>query len=78
MGGVLERGRPESSVLTWQNPKKTKVRAPGPGAMRKTEWVPWARENLSGKNIILHTDGARACKLKLPGVLHDNAVHQNK
>ena len=30
------------------------------------------------KNVILHTDGARAYRLRLPGVLHDNVVHMKK
>jgi hypothetical protein len=77
-GGVVERGRPESLVLNRLNPNYTKLRAPGPGAMTKRDWEPWASKNLTGANVILHTDGARAYKLKLPGMLHDNVVHKKK
>ena len=31
---------------------------------------------LANKQIIFHTDSARAYKLKLPGVLHDSVVHK--
>ena len=33
---------------------------------------------LQGRNVILHTDGARSYKLKIQGVLHDNVVHKKK
>lgn len=77
-GGVVERGRPETLVLTRLNPKKTSKRAPGPGPMRRTDWEPFACRRLQNKNVILHTDGARAYRLRLPGVLHDNVVHMKK
>jgi hypothetical protein len=77
-GGVVERGRPETLVLTRLNPKKTAKRAPGPGAMRRTDWEPFARRRLQNKKVILHTDGARAYRLRMPGVLHDNVVHMKK
>ena len=77
-GGVVERGRPETLVLTRLNPKKTSKIAPGPGPMRRTDWEPFACRRLQNKNVILHTDGARAYRLRLPGVLHDNVVHMKK
>ena len=77
-GGVVERGYPETLILTRLNPRKTNKRAPGPGPMRKREWLPFARKRLMGRNIVLHTDGARAYKLKVPGVIHDNIVHKKK
>ncbi len=54
------------------------MRAPGPGPIRKRDWAPLARRHLEGKKVILHTDGARAYTLKVPGVLHDNVVHMKK
>jgi hypothetical protein len=54
------------------------VRAPGPGPIRKRDWAPLARRHLEGKKVILHTDGARAYTLKVPGVVHDNVVHMKK
>ena len=77
-GRVVERGNPSSLVLTRLNPKTTKVRAPGPGPMRKKDWAPFAKKRLRNTRIILHTDGARAYKLRVDGVYHDNVVHKKK
>ena len=77
-GGLMERGAPHTLVLTRLTPKKTSVRAPGPGPIKKRDWTPTAKKYLKGKDVVLHTDGARAYKLKLPGVIHDNVVHQKK
>ncbi len=46
--------------------------------MRRTDWEPFARRRLQNKKVILHTDGARAYRLRMPGVLHDNVVHMKK
>ena len=59
-GGLVERGRPASLRIFRLNPKNTKKRAPGPGPIRKRDWKPIAKKHLEGKNVILHTDGARA------------------
>ncbi|CAE7861532.1 unnamed protein product, partial [Symbiodinium necroappetens] len=77
-GGLVERGRPESLRLFRLNPKNTKARAPGPGPIRKREWRPIATKLLASKQVILHTDGARAHKMKFDQVIHCNAVHQKK
>ena len=50
----------------------------GPGPIRKTDWKPIASKFLQNKNVILHTDGAKAYKLRVPGVLHDNVVHKKQ
>ena len=76
--GILERGRPESLRLFRLNPAITKKRAPGPGAIRKRDWKPIATKLLSNKEVVLHTDGARAYALKLPKVFHCNVVHKKK
>ena len=70
------RGFPETLVLKRLKPRKTKRRAPGPGAIRKRDWKPIAKEYLENRKVILHADGARTSKLKVPGVLHDMAVHK--
>ena len=77
-GGIVERGRPETLVLVRLNPILTKARAPGPGPIRKRDWKPIARKYLEGKNLILHSDGARTYKMRIDGVLHDSVVHQKK
>ena len=46
--------------------------------MRSADWQPFAERRLKKSNIILHTDGARAYKLKVEGVLHDHVVHKRK
>ena len=75
-GGLVERGRPSSLKLFRLHPAKTVKRAPGPGAMRKVEWKPIATKHLANRKVILHSDGARAYKLKVPGVMHCNVVHK--
>ena len=35
-------------------------------------------QHLKHRNCVLHTDGARAYKLKVEGLLHDHVVHQKK
>ena len=46
--------------------------------MRKRDWAPTALKYLKGRKVILHTDGARAYKLKVDGVIHDNVCHSKK
>ena len=77
-GGLVERGRPSSLRLFKLKPRLTKKRAPGPGPIRKREWLPIGRKFLSNKHVVLHTDGAKAYKVKLPNVAHCNVVHQKK
>ena len=77
-GGLVERGRPNTLVLTRLDPCRTKRRAPGPGPIRKRDWKPIAKRHLENREVVLHTDGAKAYKLKIPKVLHDNVVHMKK
>ena len=76
--GVVQRGRPESLVLWRTASNRTCLRAPGPGAIRKTDWKPFALKRLQHRRLILHTDGARSYKMKIPGMLHDWVVHKKK
>ena len=71
-GGVVARGDPASLVLTRLDPMRTTARAPGPGPIRKRDWAPIASRLLKNRRVILHTDGARAYKMTVPGVVHDN------
>jgi len=61
-------------------PKLTAKRAPGPGPgpITRRDWASIAAKHLSNRQVILHTDGARAYKLKLSGVIHDNVVHKKE
>lgn len=77
-GGIIQRGAASTLLLTRLNPICTKRRAPGPGPIKKREWEPLARKHLMLRNVILHTDGAKAYKMKIPGMHHDNVVHQKK
>eukprot|EP00969_Alexandrium_andersonii_P022030 964421-Alexandrium_andersonii.AAC.1 len=76
--GVVQRGNKKTLKLFRLSPKATKKRAPGPGPIRKSEWKAFAQKHLGNRNIILHTDGARAYKLKVEGMLHDHVVHMKK
>ena len=69
---------PRLLVLCKLNPARTVPRAPGPGAIRKTDWSPLANKFLAKRNVILHTDSARSYRMKLPGVLHDAVVHKKR
>lgn len=63
-------------MLTRLNPKKTERRAPGPGAMRTADWKPLAEKHLANRNVVLHTDGARAYSMSIDGMVHDHVVHK--
>ena len=71
-------GQPHTLFLFRLKPKATTARAPGPGPIRKRDWKPLAWKLLKDRSIILHTDGAKAYELAVPGVLHDNIVHKKK
>lgn len=77
-GGLVERGRPDTLVLFRLSPKTTASRSPGPGPITKRDWKPVAKKFLEGRDVILHTDGAKAYTMKIKGVLHDNVVHKKK
>ena len=76
--GCVQRGAPQTLVLWKTHSSRTVVRAPGPGAIKKSDWLPFARERLSNRNIILHSDGAKSYRCKVPGMLHDRAIHVAK
>ena len=46
--------------------------------MRKVEWKPLATKHLANRKVVLHSDGALAYKLKVPGVMHCNVVDKKK
>lgn len=76
--GIVQRGRPETLILHRLMPAMSEARAPGPGAIRKTEWTPLARRHLTNRRVILHTDAAKSYRVKVDGVLHDRVVHCKK
>ena len=77
-GGIVERGRPESLRLFRLKPKNTHARAPGPGPIKKIEWLHHGKPLLDNKKVILHTDGARAYKTPFTNVIRCHVVHQKK
>ena len=76
--GIVQRGRPHTLVLHRLKPLASKLRAPGPGAVRKVEWKPIAAKWLQDREVILHTDSAKSYATKVSGVLHDRVVHKKK
>ena len=75
-GGVTQRGRPRTLVLRKLIPKLTVKRAPGPGAIRKTEWNTIANEFLLDRKVILHTDSAKSYKAKVRGFARQSGTLQ--
>ena len=76
--GVIQRGRPETLLLSRLKPKLTVKRAPGPGAIRRTEWKTLGAKLLKDRKVVLHTNAARSYKAKIDGVIHDKVVHAKK
>ena len=46
--------------------------------MRTSDWEPMARKHRKDRGVILHTDGARAYRMKVDGVIHDHVIHKKK
>jgi len=76
--GIVQRGAPQTLVLTRLTPQTSARRAPGPGAIRKVEWKPLATKHLCDRAVVLHTDAAKSYKLKMSGVLRDHVRHCKK
>ena len=76
--GIVQRGKPDTLVLHRHKPPASKLRAPGPGAVRKVEWEPLAAKWLQDRQIILHTDSAKSYATSVSGVLRDRVVHKKK
>ena len=76
--GIVQRGKPDTLVLHRLKPPASKLRAPGPGAVRKVEWEPLAAKWLQDRQIILHTDSAKSYATSVSGVLRDRVVHKKK
>jgi len=76
--GMMERGRPETLIVHRMPSRVTGPRAPGPGPITKKWWLPVGNKYLKGRNIVLHTDGAKAYKAPIEGVRHTVVVHKKK
>ena len=77
----MERGRPKSLRLYRLDKKPTVVQSPGPGPIRLNEWKPILMSTLADRNVVLHTDGARAYRMgdaQPNGVVHDWVVHKKE
>ena len=55
-GGIVERGRRGSLILFRLDPKLAKKRAPGPGPIRKRDWVPLAKKWIGNAKVLSMTD----------------------
>ena len=62
-----QEGASETLVLQRLKPNMSEARAPGPGAIRKVEWMPLAKKWLMNKKAILHSDAAKSYKCHVPG-----------
>lgn len=49
-----------------------------PGPIWRRDWKPIACNYLKNRNVILHIDRARAYKMHIPSVLHDNVIRNKK
>jgi hypothetical protein len=76
--GPMERDNPKSLVIQTLEERSTTKRAPGPGTLRLKEWKVLGQKWLNGRRVILHTDGARAYRLKIKDVQHTAVTHQKK
>eukprot|EP00971_Amphidinium_carterae_P311873 6199272-Amphidinium_carterae.1 len=56
----------------------TSKRSPGPGPLLKADWLPIANQYLSGRNIVLNTDSAKAYDMEVEGVKHTSVRHSWK
>ena len=74
--GLVQRGKPCTFVLSRLNPTLTTVRSPGPGPITTRDWTPLGKKWLAHRQVVFHTDSARAYKMKIAGVIHDSVVHQ--
>ena len=76
--GVAQRGKPATLVLFKTESDRTAKNAPGPGAIKKSDWKPFLLGRLKDRKVVLHSGGARSYKMKAPGLLHDAAIHCKK
>ena len=75
---MVQRGRPSSLILIRLPDRTTGVRAPGPGPLRKRDWEPIFRRYIMGRQVVLHTDSARAYDAYTQGIGKTRVVHQMK
>ena len=76
--GIVQRGRPESLILVRLPDRVTGTRAPGPGPLRKRDWLPIFQRYVEDRHVILHTDSARAYEAFTTGIRKTRVVHQAK
>ena len=61
--GIVQRGRPNTLVLHRLRPMPAKLRAPGPGAVRKVEWAPLAKNGCKIATLFFTPTQPRATAL---------------
>eukprot|EP00971_Amphidinium_carterae_P213293 4233124-Amphidinium_carterae.1 len=76
--GIVRRGYPNTLVLLELESRETKRRAPGPGPLRKEEWLKIGADWIADQKVILHSDSAKAYAAELKRVAHTRVVHCKK
>ena len=76
--GLIRRGVPESLWVRRLPDRITGPKSPGPGPIRSHDWDIIAKEKISGRGIILHSDSARAYLRQYPRVTQTRVVHCKK
>ncbi|CAK0811104.1 unnamed protein product, partial [Prorocentrum cordatum] len=72
---VVERGRP-GGLVPWKiQTDGAETNAPGPGAIKKSDWALSLKGRLEHRKVILHSDGTRSYKMRATGVARDSVVH---
>ncbi|CAK0838110.1 unnamed protein product, partial [Prorocentrum cordatum] len=77
-GWALQRGGPRALALARLSSEMAAKRALGPGAVRRVEWKSLAERWRKDGDVVFQCDSARSRKLRVPGVIHDFAVHKKK
>ena len=76
--GMQERGKPESLVLIQLRSALPSRPPQALGPITKEMWTPIAKKLLENRKIILHTDGARAYRVRVQGMRRDSVIHKKK
>ena len=76
--GMMQRGVPSSLVLHQLPTKSTTRKSPGPGPIDMKTWQHYAERYFRGKQVVIHTDSARAYRAPVQGCLQTRVVHQIK
>ncbi|CAK0869500.1 unnamed protein product, partial [Prorocentrum cordatum] len=73
--GVVDRGEPDAVVLFKTESDRAAKNAPGPGAVKKSDWQPFLSSRLKDRKVISRSGSAGGREMRALGVLHDAAIH---